>query len=202
MGKVRIRGAAPAETYNGLAAISERLVERDEDVIYAVVKIGVYETIRRVHRNEDEHEGPELIPVVEILAIEPILDELGRPRVVQAYRDAYFARTGAQDTLPEAVVEMPQGHRDAHRNGTQAWDGHRSAPTPEQPAATSNLGWMTDEQRAAYDNAIAQGMTPVEAWDVAARLEATSPAPPAPSSGIPAPTFAGPHPVPPLGDDE
>lgn len=143
--KVRIRGTVPDPTLNGLADITGWLVDHDREVAYAIVKIGTWAVERRVHRDgDDAHDGPEDIPVVEILAIEPVLDEPERGRVEELYRAAYYARTGAgKGVLPtmETIGSMPQGYRDAQETGERV-DGGAATVTPiggAAPAPTSGI---------------------------------------------------------------
>lgn len=119
-GKVKLSTRVPHDQkLNGLAPAAARFVADPEEVVYAVVKLGVDEIRSKVHRNDaDDDEGLVQVPILEVLASEPIWDPELLVRVKELYKQAYFQRTGdGENTLPGDVIEMPQGYRDARETG-------------------------------------------------------------------------------------
>jgi hypothetical protein len=130
MGKVRLAGRVPDDQYNGLIAISQRLVEEPHEVILAVVKIDVAEIRNVIHDPSDErHEAEEQIPVIKLLAIEPLLHEPEKKRAAELFRAGYFARTGEGNTLEDSGVLAFPRSRDAQETGESDW------PTPPAPSS-------------------------------------------------------------------
>jgi len=119
-GKVKMSTRVPHDVkLNGMAPAAARFVANPEEVVYVVMKLGVDEIRSKVHRNEgDDDEGLVQVPILEVLASEPIWDRELLVRVKELYRQAYFQRTGdGENTLPGDVIEMPQGYRDARETG-------------------------------------------------------------------------------------
>lgn len=130
MGKVRLAARVPDDQYHGLMSMSQRLLDRPHEVVLAVVKLDVGEIRTLIHDEGDEkHEGDEYIPVVKLLAIEPILHQPERARLAEIYVNAYRARTGDGQTLDEAggVLEFTRS-RDAQETGESGW------PSPCAPS--------------------------------------------------------------------
>ena len=144
MGKVRLAGRVPDDQYHGLMAMSQKLLDYPHEVVTAIVKLDVGE-IRTIIRDEgdDRYEGDEYVPVVKVLAIEPILHEPEKQRLATMYREAYFARTGDGQTLDEAggILEFPRS-RDAQETGESGLP----------PAATRDDGEDTTEDDGGSDH--------------------------------------------------
>lgn len=136
MGKIRISGRVPEDRLNGLSLISNKLIADPHGVTLAIVKLGVAEVRTVIHDpNDERHEdAEEQVPVVQLLAIEPITDDDEKRRALDVYKAAYYARTGDGETLPASVLQFP-GVR-----GEEVPPGEPTYPAEHRPLDTRRDG--------------------------------------------------------------